>query len=119
MRLKDAYRHIAFQNRLFCKMKESNEPLKDDYFLSVVHFRRGDELLQHSPRQSIVEEFLKDKTITTRYLTSELVDDELKLLALANLGIEFLLMTCCFEDVEEARQIFNEAMEKKRKELYI
>lgn len=113
--LQTAYRHIALKHRLFCTIKEGTQPFKDDSFVSVLHMRKDNLMIQINNED--INKNMLDETITKRYLTSELVTGQLKILAIAMLGIDYLKMKCELEDAEEARRLVYSAIDLEAKKL--
>lgn len=116
MKLKDAYRWLAMKSKFFCQLKEDTRPLNDPSFISVVHMRQGNRMVMTRDQQE-VNKFLKDDSVVKRYLTSEIKDDDLKILALAYLGTKYLHIQCNLEDYEEGNKVLLEAIERKAIEL--
>lgn len=106
--LNSSFRKILLRQPRLGVVKESNNP-KD--FMYLIHVRKGDVAYQiENPKD--LEDKIKDKKDTKRYFSEEL-QDEFKIYALAQLGIEFLSFKADIDNLEKAQKIFDNSFYEK------
>jgi len=115
MNLKSAYREVGFRCKHLMNKKISKNP-KDLFCLEkAIEKRDGMDYVVRLNNQIHIEEVIANKNITKYYYSNEIVEDK-KYLGLMLLGIRFLEMTACFEDIPEAQQIFDNKLQEEIRE---
>ena len=116
--LKDAVRSILLEAPMFSIVKQGHKI--DDDFISIIEFikkNKGSTEKINIKNQMHVEKLVRDKSILKRYFSSE-IHNELKYLALIELGIEYLYYTCELEDTKECKEILCKKINEEKMKLY-
>ena len=115
MNLKDAYRRVGFMCKHFMTRKRSNLP-KDLFSLEMAYTEKdGVATVIQMKDLRHIQQVITDETIMKEYY-SDAIDGNKRYLGLMQLGIEYLTMVACFDDLPEAQQIMDDKVREEIKE---
>ena len=117
MNLKSAYREIGFKCKNLMIPKQSKTPKDVFSLMDAIEQKDGQyHKVKLSGHPGEIQEVIGNKNIIKRYYSEDIIEDK-KYLGLMVLGIRFLEMTACFEDIPEAQQIFDQKLREEIKDV--